>query len=98
LKNKNTSSTLEIYLSYLVSGYYSASSAMDFSFDMKSYGAPDWGWLLVLAVAIRFFGFMVLAVSAFGVVNIIVWTGLSFITSGVFRVFLALTLRKLKKV
>lgn len=71
-------------------------SAIGSAFDMKSYGAADWGWLLVLAIAIIFFGFMVLAVPAFGVANIIVWTSLSFIVAGVFRIFLALRLRKLK--
>jgi len=71
-------------------------SAIGFAFDIRSYGAPDWGWLLVLGIAIVFFGFMILAVPAFGVANIIVWTGLSFICAGVFRIFLALRLRKLK--
>jgi uncharacterized membrane protein HdeD (DUF308 family) len=72
-------------------------SAFGFAFDMKSYGSKDWGWLLLLAIAIIFFGFMVLAVPAFGVANIIVWTGLSFIAAGVYRVVLAFKLRKLKK-
>src|SRR6266478_8603927 len=34
-------------------------SAVGFAFDMKSYGAADWGWLLALAIGIIFFGFMV---------------------------------------
>jgi uncharacterized membrane protein HdeD (DUF308 family) len=72
-------------------------SAMGVAFDMKSYGAKDWGLLLIFALAVIFFGFMVLAVPAFGVANIIVWTGLSFIAAGVYRIILALRLRKLKK-
>jgi len=71
-------------------------SAIGVAFDVKSYGAPDWGWLLVLGIGIIFFGFMILAVPAFGVANIIVWTGLAFISAGVFRIFLAFRLRKLK--
>jgi uncharacterized membrane protein HdeD (DUF308 family) len=71
-------------------------SAIGFALDMKSYGATDWSWLLLLGIAVVFFGFMILAVPAFGVANIIIWTGLSFIAAGVFRVFLALRLRKLK--
>src|SRR4030095_11185079 len=57
-------------------------SALGFAFDVKSYGATGWGWLLVLAIAIIFFGIMVLAVPAFGVANILVWTSLSFIMAG----------------
>jgi uncharacterized membrane protein HdeD (DUF308 family) len=71
-------------------------SAIGVAFDVKSYGAPDWGWLLVLGIGIIFFGFMILAVPAFGVANIVVWTGLAFISAGVYRIFLALRLRKLK--
>jgi len=71
-------------------------SAIGVAFDVKSYGARDWGWLLVLGIGIIFFGFMILAVPAFGVANIIVWTGLAFISAGVFRIFLEFRLRKLK--
>jgi uncharacterized membrane protein HdeD (DUF308 family) len=39
---------------------------------------------------------MILAVPAFGVANIIAWTGLSFIFAGVFRIILAFRLRKWK--
>jgi uncharacterized membrane protein HdeD (DUF308 family) len=72
-------------------------SALGFAFEVKSYGAADWGWLLALAIGIMFFGFMVLAVPAFGVANIIVWTSLSFIIAGAFRIFLAFRLRRFKK-
>jgi len=71
-------------------------SGVGFAFDMKSYGASDWGWLLLLAIGVIFFGFMILAVPAFGVTNILVWTSISFIVAGAFRIFLALRLRKLK--
>jgi len=56
-------------------------SAIGFAMDMQSYGTTDWRWLLLLGIAIIFFGFMVLAVPAFGAANIIVWTGLAFIVA-----------------
>jgi len=71
-------------------------SAIGFSFDMKSYGDSNWGWFLLLAIGIIIFAFMILAVPAFGVANIIAWTGLSFIFAGVFRIVLALRLKKWK--
>jgi len=70
-------------------------SAIGFAFDMRSYHAANWGMLLVLGILIIFFGCMVLVVPAFGVLNIIVWTALSFIAAGVFRVVLAFRLKKL---
>jgi len=72
-------------------------SAIGSAFDMKAYGIGGWVWFLILAIAIIFFGFMVLAVPAFGVVNIVIWTALSFIAAGVFRIFLGFSLRRLKR-
>ena len=71
-------------------------SAIGFSFDMKSYDDSNWGWFLLFAIGIIFFAFMILAVPAFGVANIIAWTGLSFIFAGVFRIILAFRLKKWK--
>ncbi|MGZ8540153.1 MAG: HdeD family acid-resistance protein [Chitinophagaceae bacterium] len=71
-------------------------SAVGFSFDMKAYGDLNWGWYLLIAIGIIFFAVMILAVPAFGVANIIVWTGLSFIFAGVFRIILAFRLKKWK--
>jgi uncharacterized membrane protein HdeD (DUF308 family) len=71
-------------------------SAIGFSFDIKSYGDSNWGWFLLLAIGIIFFAIMILAVPAFGVANIIAWTGLSFIFAGVFRIILAFRLKKWK--
>jgi len=73
-------------------------SAFGIAFDMKSYGAKDWGWMLVIAIITIFFGFMVLAVPAFGALNIIIWTGLSFLFAGIFRIILAFRLKKLKNI
>ena len=71
-------------------------SAIGFSFELKSYGDLNWGWFLTFAIGIIFFAFMILAVPAFGVANIIAWTGLSFIFAGVFRITLSFKLRKWK--
>jgi uncharacterized membrane protein HdeD (DUF308 family) len=68
-------------------------SAIGFSFDMKSFGDSNWGWFLFFAIGIIFFAVMILAVPAFGVANIIAWTALSFLFSGVFRIILAFKLK-----
>jgi len=71
-------------------------SAVGFSFDMKSYGDLNWGWFLLFAIGIIFFAVMILAVPAFGVANIIVWTGLALIFAGIFRIIIAFRLKKWK--
>jgi uncharacterized membrane protein HdeD (DUF308 family) len=71
-------------------------SGIGFSFDMKSYGDLNWGWFLIFAIGIIFFAIMILAVPAFGVANIIAWTGLSFVFAGVFRIILAFKLKNWK--
>jgi uncharacterized membrane protein HdeD (DUF308 family) len=71
-------------------------SAIGFSFDIKSFGDLNWGWFLLFAIGIVFFAFMILAVPAFGVANIIAWTGLAFIFGGAFRIILSFRLKKWK--
>ena len=71
-------------------------SAIGFSFDMKAYGDSSWGWSLLFAIGIIVFAIMMLLVPAFGVANIIAWTGLSFIFAGVSRIIFAFTLKKWK--
>jgi uncharacterized membrane protein HdeD (DUF308 family) len=69
-------------------------SAIGFSFDIKSYGDLNRDWFLLFATGIIFFALLILAVPAFGVANIIAWTGLAFIFAGVFRIILAFRLKK----
>jgi uncharacterized membrane protein HdeD (DUF308 family) len=71
-------------------------SAIGFAFDMRSYGTKGWGWFLALGILIVLFSIAIVAVPAFGVINVVIWTGLSFITAGVFRITLAFSLRKLR--
>jgi len=71
-------------------------SAIGFSFDIKSYGDLNWGWFLLFAIGIIFFAVMILTVPAFGVANIIAWTGFSFIFAGAFRIILAFRLKNWK--
>jgi uncharacterized membrane protein HdeD (DUF308 family) len=76
---------------------YRGGSAVGSVFDMKSYGDKNWGWFLFLGIAIIFFGMMVLVNPVFGAANIVIWTGSAFIFAGIFRIYLSLKLRKLKK-
>ncbi len=77
---------------------YRGGAAIGSAFDMKSYGDRNWGWFLFLGIAIIFFGLMVLVNPVFGAANIIIWTASAFIFAGIFRIYLSLKLRRLKKI
>src|SRR6185369_4316940 len=72
-------------------------SAIGFALDVRRFGVSAWRWLLVIAIAIIVFGILVLAVPAFGLLHIIIWTAASFIFAGMFRIFLAMHLRRMKE-
>jgi uncharacterized membrane protein HdeD (DUF308 family) len=72
-------------------------SGIAFALDMRRYGVSAWGLLLAIAIAIIVFGILILSVPAFGLLGIIVWTAVSFIFAGTFRIFLAVHLRRMKE-
>jgi uncharacterized membrane protein HdeD (DUF308 family) len=72
-------------------------SGIAFALDVRRYGTSNWGLLLGIAIAIIVFGILVLSVPAFGLLGIIVWTAVSFIFAGMFRIFLAVHLRRMKE-
>jgi len=72
-------------------------SAVGFALDMRRFGAIGWGWLLVIAILIIISGILVLAVPALGLIGLVIWTAVSFIFAGMFRIFLALHLRRIKE-
>ena len=67
------------------------------SFQLKHFGAPNWGWLLFFGILTLLFSFLLLMNPVFAVLSIIVMTGIAFIVMGIFRIFLAFDLRKIHK-
>ncbi|ASU35327.1 HdeD family acid-resistance protein [Mucilaginibacter xinganensis] len=76
----------------LIRGFMAARSA----FEIKAFGLPGWGWLLLTGLVIILLGIMILLNPVWGIVNIIIWTGLAFIVGGAFRIYLAVKLSRLK--
>lgn len=68
------------------------------AFEIRSYGFTDWGWLLFTGIIITLIGLIILVNPAWGVINIIIWTGLAFIFAGTFRIYISLKFRKLKHI
>ena len=62
--------------------------------SMQTYKIPGWGWLLTGGVLTLLFAFLIIFHPIFGVFDIIVWTGLSFVFGGISTIFYAFILKK----
>lgn len=71
--------------------------AIGLSFQFKSVGIPSWGWLLFLGTLTLIFSFLLLANPVFAGLSIVYMTAMAFVTAGIFRMFLAFDLKKMKK-
>ncbi|ASU34765.1 HdeD family acid-resistance protein [Mucilaginibacter xinganensis] len=72
--------------------------AIGHSIGMRSRSFWEWGWLLLSGIFIVFFALMILGYPSFGIVNIILWTGLAFICAGIFRIYLSIKFRQIKNI
>ncbi|WP_245949193.1 HdeD family acid-resistance protein [Lutibacter citreus] len=71
--------------------------AIGLSLQFKLVGFPSWGWLLFLGFLILIFSFLLLANPVFAGFSIVYMTAFAFIFAGIFRIFLAFNLKKMKK-
>lgn len=71
--------------------------ATGFAFSLKSYGVSNWGWLLLFGILTLLFSVLLLANPIITGLSIVYMTAFAFFFMGVFRLFLAFDLKKLKK-
>jgi uncharacterized membrane protein HdeD (DUF308 family) len=69
---------------------------MGASFDLKSFGLSDWGWLLFGGIVVMLLGFMVLYYPGAGVISIVFFSGTAFLAAGIFNIILAFKLKGIK--
>lgn len=67
------------------------------SFQLKSAGIPQWGWLLFWSIITLLFSFLLLANPLFAGLSIVYMTAFALITAGIFRIFLGINLKKIGK-
>ena len=82
-------------LPYLV-GFILMFVGIDFigqSSQMQSLRIPNWGWVLTGGILTLIFSFLIIFHPLFGILNIIVWTGLAFIFGGISAVIYSLALK-----
>lgn len=88
--------TLAIFVGFTL--MFRSIAAISFAIDIKNYGVSQWGFLLTLGIIGVILSFILLVNPAFAGATIVTWTGLTFITVGVFSIALSLRLRKVKQV
>jgi len=66
------------------------------SLEMRNYGMGDWGWIFAGGLTSSILAFFILFDPFTGAVAIAVWAGLALILAGVFNIFVAMTLRRVK--
>lgn len=66
------------------------------SFDLKSYGISDWGWVLLLGILNAILGIAMILNPLFGASMVLLFTALSFLMLGVSMIFVSMKLRKIK--
>ncbi len=71
-------------------------SSIGWAFDLRRYGAPDWGLLLILGILGLVFSFVLLWNPILAGLTVVVYTALAFLSVGVFQIYLAFALRKLR--
>lgn len=88
--------TLPVYVGFM-SLFYSI-VAISFSMQLKSLGAKDWGFTLFLGILGIIFSFILIWNPLFAGLTLVYWTGLAFITLGVYRIIFSVQLKKLRKI
>ena len=75
----------EDILPYIV-GFILMFKSIDYiaeSLQMSSLKIRGWGWIVIAGIITLFFSFMIVFYPLFGIFNIIIWTGLSFLFAGI---------------
>lgn len=86
--------TLPLYVGFVI--LFRSISAISYSLDLKNYGVADWGTLLLIGIFGILFSLLMIFNPVFGGMNIVIWTGMAFLFSGIYSIYLSLKLRKLK--
>lgn len=86
---------LAIYIGFVI--LFRSIAAISFSLDIKKYGGRQWAGLLVFGIIGTVFSFILLWNPLFAGMSVVILIGLSFLFGGLFSIFFAFQLRKLRK-
>jgi uncharacterized membrane protein HdeD (DUF308 family) len=87
--------TLPLFVGFVV--LFHSSMAIAWSIELKKYKISNWGWLLFAGILGVIFSFILLMNPLIAGLTVAVFTGISFITIGIFHIHFSIELKKLKK-
>jgi uncharacterized membrane protein HdeD (DUF308 family) len=70
--------------------------ATGYALYIRSFGIKSWRWLACIAITIVLLTLLILLYPIYGIKTLIAYTGIGFVLSGIFRVYLAFKLRAIK--
>ncbi|MDO6759791.1 HdeD family acid-resistance protein [Tamlana sp. 2_MG-2023] len=86
--------TLPFYVGFLI--LFRSVGSISYALDLKNYGDLSWGNLMVFGVLGIIFSFILLWNPLFAGLNVVIWTGVSFLSLGIYSVIFSFKLKKLK--
>lgn len=87
--------TLALYIGFLI--LIRSLVVIGISFDLKSYGASNWGLILMFGIIGLLFSVVLIWNPTFSGLTIVVWTGMTLLIAGIFNLFLGFNMRKVNK-
>jgi len=88
--------TLPFYVGFVI--LFRSVMGISYAIELKKYGVLDWGNLMGIGVLGLLFSFILIWNPLFAGFTIVFWTGLAIISGGVFSVYLAFKLKKIKSI
>ncbi|MDE1193122.1 MAG: DUF308 domain-containing protein [Arachidicoccus sp.] len=73
-----------------------SSTAIAVALDLRGLNSSWWGWIMFFGILGIIFSFIIIWNPLIGGMTIIIWTALTFITVGIYRILLAFELKKIK--
>ncbi|MEM9077970.1 MAG: DUF308 domain-containing protein [Bacteroidota bacterium] len=87
---------LPVFVGFLL--LFRSFSAIGHSMDLKHHGIKDWWGLTFVGILAFLFSFLLLWNPMVQGITIAVWTGIAFISVGVYHVYFSLRLKKIKSI
>jgi uncharacterized membrane protein HdeD (DUF308 family) len=91
-----TSATLPVFVGCGL--LFRSVMAISISFELKNYGVKDWGRLLTVGILGAGFSLLLLLNPDLDDLSIVTWTGLAFITLGIYSIYFSLIIRRLHRI
>lgn len=88
--------TLPFYVGFMLLFY--SILGISSAYEMRQYGIMDWGWLMVVAILGMLFSFIMLWNPIFAGLNIVIWTSVAFLVTGIYMIYYSVRLNKLNRV